>query len=272
MLGANVLAFLIPVVVLVATVFSPTEVFGANRKLHLKKPSKHLLEISDSGPKRSTEQNSFSQRLFDEPESQKIRNLTKETAFITGMESGLLNANYYGAYMVQDIAYLANGAEAYKNAADLMKDEFKTFYTEMATKWGSEYLKPMLTAWHLKDAGNVEPGTAAKEYMSFLITVSRGQPKYLAIAMLPCSMLWRWMADQLVDSVLVDSAYYSWFADNKSPSPGYKGSLERFVDANFDQEEFDTAKPFFCKAMVHECSFFSEGGNQTLCDLPPGCA
>ena len=230
------------------------------------------MEISHSGPKRSAEQNSFSQRLFDEPESQKIRDLTKETVFIRGMESGLLNANYYGAYMIQDIAYLANGAEAYKTAADLTKDKFKTFYTEMATKWGSEYLKPMLTAWHLKDAGNVEPGTAAKEYMSFLITVSKGQPKYLAIAMLPCSMLWRWMADQLVNSVPVDSAYYSWFQDNRSPSPGYKGSLERFVDSNFGQEEFETAKPFFCKAMVHECSFFSESGNQTLCDLPPGCA
>ena len=188
------------------------------------------------------------------------------------MASGLLNANDYGAYMVQDIAYLANGAEAYKNAADLTEDMFETFYTETATKWESEYLKPMLTAWHLKDAGNVEPGTAAKEYMSFLITVSKDQPKYLAIAMLPCSMLWRWMADQLVDSVPVDSAYYKWFEDNKSRYPGYKGSLERFVDANFDQEEFNTAKPFFCKAMVYECSFFRESGNQVPCDLPTGCA
>ena len=230
------------------------------------------MEISQSGPKRSAEQNSFSQSLFDETESQKIRNLTKETVFIRGMKSGLLNANYYGAYMVQDIAYLANGADAYKNAAALTEVKFKAFYTEMATKWGSEYLKPTLTAWHLKDAGNVEPGTAAKEYMSFLITVSKDQPKYLAIAMLPCSMLWRWMADQLVSSVPVDSAYYSWFQDNKSPSPGYKGSLETFVDENFGQEEFKTAKPFFCKAMVHECSFFSESGNQTPCDLPPGCA
>ena len=187
------------------------------------------------------------------------------------MTSGLLNANDYGAYMIQDIAYLANGAKAYQNAANRTEGDFKAFYTNMSIRWRSDYLQQMLTAWHLNSSENIEPGTAAKEYMLYLINVSTSQPKYLAVAMLPCTMLWRWMADQLVCSVSAYSAYYSWFQDNKSPSPGHKGSTERFVDAHFTPDEFKTAKPFFCKSMVHECSFFSESGNQKPCDLPPGC-
>ena len=111
------------------------------------------------------------------------------------MKSGKLGANYYGAYMVQDIAYLAYGADAYRTAALHTEGRFRDFYIQRATLLESDYLKPMVTKWHLKDDKKVVLGKAAINYVSFLFTVSREQPKCLAIAMLPCSMLWRWMAD-----------------------------------------------------------------------------
>lgn len=235
-------------------------------------------EISHSGLKKSAVQDSFSQRLFDDDgiRSLVIRNLTKESAFIQGMVSATLNANYYGAYMVQDIAYLRNAVNAFNSAAAKMRDqgqsEFEQFYRNESSVWESRYLAPMLTAWHLENTQNVQPGTAAQAYMSFLTNVSQQHAKYLAIAMLPCTMLWRWMADELFPLVQVNSAYYSWFNENKSSRPGYRGRLEIFVDQKFrSQEEYQKAKVFFCQAMVSELNFFRESGKENRYPLPPEC-
>lgn len=192
------------------------------------------------------------------------------------MASGTLNANYYGAYMVQDLDYLHVVVNAFNRAAAIMRqqglDEFERFYRNQSAVWRSDYLEPLLEVWHLENTQKVQPGTAASEYMSFLTTVSQDHAKYLAIALLPCAMLWRWLADELFPSVQVNSAYYSWFQENKSKSPGYRSSLERFVDENFSSEgEYQNAKPFFCQAMVKELNFFREGANQNLYVLPPEC-
>ena len=235
-------------------------------------------EISHSGLKKSAVQDSFSQRLFDDDgiRSLVIRNLTKESAFIQGMVSATLNANYYGAYMVQDIAYLRNAVNAFNSAAAKMRDqgqsEFEQFYRNESSVWESKYLAPLLRKWHLNNTQDVQPGTAAQKYMSFLTTVSEKHAKYLAIAMLPCTMLWRWMADELFPLVQVNSAYYSWFNENKSSRPGYRGRLEIFVDQKFrSQEEYQKAKVFFCQAMVSELNFFRESGKENRYPLPPEC-
>lgn len=254
---------------------------GRDNKVHEKNPSKPLLKLPEEffrgkRPKTSAEPLSFSQRLFNDEDIQSptIREKTIESDFIQGMASGTLNANYYGAYMVQDLAYLYNAVNAFNNAAEVTgQSDFEQFYRNKSSEWDSDYLVPMLEDWHLVNTENVQPSTEAREYMSFLITVSQEKPEYLAIAMLPCTMLWRWMADELYDSVPQGSAYYHWFEENKSPEPGYQGSLEIFVDEHFTTEqEYEEAKPIFCQAMVGECDFFHEGGGQSRCELPAECS
>ena len=80
--------------------------------------------------------------------------------------------------------------------------------------------------------------------------------------MLPCTMLWPWIADQLIDSVDKNNPYYVWFKDNKL-SPGHKSHLERFVDHFFVQvepEEQQKCLSIF-QGLVNELNFFR---NQTL--------
>ena len=210
----------------------------------------------------------FSERLFNDPRSQKILELTKETVLITGMQSGTLNANYYGAFMVQDIAYLANGVVAYKKAAlEIKEGIFQKLYNERAHNLYTRYVKPMQTDWHLKNHESVKLGIAAEKYVTFLHHVSTENPRYLAIAMLPCSMLWRSLANQLHESVSKASAYYTWFEKNKTEK-GYRGTLEKFVDDHFGQSEFEIAKPFFWEALAYEYSFFCESGKEQSCTLP----
>ena len=76
-------------------------------------------------------------------------------------------------------------------------------------------------------------GPAAKIYVEYEGRVSRDYPKFLAIAMLPCHMLWPWIANQLIDFVAKSNPYYKgWFKENET-APNHKGHLEKFVDSHF---------------------------------------
>ena len=71
-------------------------------------------------------------------------------------------------------------------------------------------------------------GPAAKMYVDYESTLSHEDPKYLSTAMLPCAMLWPWIAGQLIDRVEKENPYYGWFEDNR-PEPKEKSRLEKFV-------------------------------------------
>ena len=75
---------------------------------------------------------SFSQDLFNNETSVKIRNAAKESKFIQGMATGTLDPDDYGGYMVQDAAYCFNAVEAFDHAAAQMqaqgKPEFSLLY------------------------------------------------------------------------------------------------------------------------------------------------
>ena len=109
-------------------------------------------------------------------------------------------------------------------------------------------------------------GPAAATYVGFERALSQNDPKYLCIAMLPCTMLWPWIADQLIASVDKNNPYYVWFKDNK-PSPGHKSHLEMFVDHFFVQvgpEERQKCLSIFQEGLVNEVNFFRSACDQTL--------
>ena len=54
------------------------------------------------------QEGSFSSALFNEPMSEIIRNLAKESEYIQGMDKGILDPNVFGGYTVQDAAYCFN--------------------------------------------------------------------------------------------------------------------------------------------------------------------
>ena len=58
-------------------------------------------------------------------------------------------------------------------------------------------------------------------YVGYESTLSQEYPKFLATAMLPCTMLWSWIAGELIDFVDKKNPYYGWFEDNK-PDPNNK--------------------------------------------------
>ena len=202
--------------------------------------------------------------MFDDKVSDKIRKAALKSNFIKGMMLGTLSANQYGRYMVQDTAYLSSAVAALESAAEQMEINrnlaFAHFYMTQAKKY-KQYYEVQLKTWGLENAEGVAMDPAAKMYVAYQSVLSKNQPRYLSIGMLPCTMLWRWLATGLFGSVETTNPYYSWFDQNKN-AKDYQGSLEKFVDAHFKPGEMKESTFIFCEGMMSELNFFLEAGGQ----------
>jgi len=209
---------------------------------------------------------SFSQDLFNNATSVTIRNAAKETKFIQGMANGTLDPDDYGGYMVQDAAYCFNAVGAFDFAAQQMqlqgKLEFSLLYRVQSESYKS-YNQEFVKTWRLKNTDSVVMGPAAEMYVGYESALSRQDAKFLSIAMLPCTMLWPWIAGELIDSVDKKNPYYGWFEDNK-PDPNDKSRLEKFVDFFFTEEDKEKSLLIFHEGLVNELNFFRDACDETL--------
>ena len=210
---------------------------------------------------------SFCSALFNDPKSKFIRNLAKESTFIQGMVKGSLDPNVYGGYMVQDAAYCFNAVDSFERAAEKMqevgKPEFSLLYRTQSESFKRYNHSNFLEKWRLRNSDSVVMGPAVATYVGYERALSQNDPKYLCIAMLPCTMLWPWIADQLIASVEKNNPYYVWFDENKRGDQ----SLERFVDHFFVQvepEEQQKCLSIFQEGLVNELNFFRSACDQTL--------
>lgn len=163
-------------------------------KRELKKLRKIRFDASFLPPETlQSDRPSFSQELFNNKTSVKIRNAAKESMFIQGMASGTLDPDDYGGYTVQDAAYCFNAVEAFDVAANQMqgqgKPEFALMYRVYSESY-KQYNQEFVKVWRLKSTESIVMGPAAATYVGYESALSRQDPKYLAIAMLPCTMLW----------------------------------------------------------------------------------
>lgn len=231
----------------------------ACKRLQQLVPTAPRKDVVDGGP-------SFSQDLFNNEEIVKIRNTVLNTKFIAGMVSGTLNPNYYGGYTVQDAAYCYDAVAAYDTAAKEMQTqdmpEFSLLYRVQSESY-KYYNQEFVKTWHLKSTDSVVMGPAAAMYVGYEAAVSRQRPRFLAIAMLPCTMLWPWIANQLITHVNKNNPYYIWFEENKT-DPDHKSHLEKFVDSYFSPEEEKEALDIFRDGMINELNFFREACNESL--------
>ena len=124
----------------------------------------NVLLQEESLPGRS----SFSQDLFNNETSIKIRNAAKESKFIQGMATGTLDPDDYGGYMVQDAAYCFNAVGAFDHAAQEMqgqgKPEFSLLYRVQSESYKS-YNQEFVKTWRLKNTDSVVMGPAAEMYV-----------------------------------------------------------------------------------------------------------
>ena len=190
------------------------------------------------------------------------------------MALGSLKATQFGRYMVQDTAYLSNAVQMYSDAAQKMEEQsesdFALFYRVQASKYEG-YYKEFLKTWYLESANGVHLGPAVQAYMGYQQVVVKQHPRYLPVAMLPCTMLWPWMAGSLIEGVDKQNPYYAdWFMQNIR-QPGTQSSTETFVDQNEAAFDEGIALQIFCEGMMNELNFFREACDEAPVKLSDIC-
>lgn len=177
--------------------------------------------------------------------------------------------------MIQDTSYLANAAKVYTDAAQEMEEQgnpdFSLFFREQAAKYDI-YYQDFLKTWRLKSADDVDEEPAVQSYMGYHQALVKKNPRFLPIAMLPCTMLCPWMARELVGGVdkQRNPYYESWFLKNMREE-GQQSSTEKFVDTNFSPADEVTAIEIFCEEMMNELNFFREAGGEAPLSLIDVC-
>ena len=127
------------------------------------------------------------------------------------------------------------------------------------------YNQDFVKKWQLKNSDSVEMGSAAAMYVGYERSLSIQDPRFLSISMLPCQMLWSWIAGELIGSVKKGNPYYGWFNDNKPDPSGNKSTVEKFVD-RFIIKPADKQKAgdIFLEGMVNELNFFRDDCGERL--------
>ena len=107
------------------------------------------------------------------------------------------------------------------------KPEFSLLYRVQSESY-KQYNQEFVKTWRLKDTESVVMAPAASMYVGYEAALSRQDAKYLAIAMLPCTMLWLWIAGQLINSVDPKNPYYDWLTTtslNPTTKAGWRSLL-----------------------------------------------
>lgn len=254
----------------------------------MEKPSKSGADTfpaessEDNGHKKSADlSDSFSKHLFTDQRILGRKNgllrLTKNTKFIQGIATGDLPIHDYAANMLQNFAFLSNAIKATKQAAGIMELrgelEYALIYRSQARLYEHKLYKTMSRELRTKSTDNVVLNPVVEEYVFFVKYVSDHHPKYLAIALLPRTMLWRWIADGLFNAARTrDNLYFGWIEENKSKEQDEQSALEKFVDKKFsNDDEYLKVAGIFCRAMMYEVNFFREGGRESRRGFPAFC-
>lgn len=178
-----------------------------------------------------------------------------QSCFIVGIASGRLNPNFYGKYTLQDAVYCYH---ATRNLRTLLKkvtlDEYKNFLKTRIDSF-EKYTNEMFEDWQIENPDGIRLGEAARDYIQMQEKIADSNLNFIysLIAMLPCEMLWPWLA-QSIDNGDKNNLYYSWIEGNK-----YSGrSLEKFIN-QLDETALDMnlVGRIFSGGILCEFNFFS---------------
>ena len=101
-------------------------------------------------------------------------------------------------------------------------------------------------------------------YMGYQQIVVNESPRNLAIAMLPCSMLYPYLANAGVKNPMQNPYNKDWFVVNKREG---ESSTEKFVNQYLADGKFEDQLEIFLNGMLSELNFFLEAENQPLLSL-----
>lgn len=214
----------------------------------------------------------LSNKLWDN--SQDLAYKALETEFLHGIRHGSLHPDKYGGYSIQDAAYCFNAIKDYEIVIRKTKNADVKKFLEQRLKGYSDYVDSIKETWYIKNAESIEPGTAAQNYIDFegKIASNAGDfndEVYFVVAMIPCSRLWYWLANQMAAYEGPGNAYSFWIRENKQGDGGKK--LEDFVNKYQQILDKDEANEIYREAMRCEVNFMRSACQQELLPCEMNC-
>ncbi|XP_034168967.2 uncharacterized protein LOC117599464 [Pangasianodon hypophthalmus] len=184
-----------------------------------------------------------------------VANKTLHVDFLQQMQTNSLQAERYINFTLQDINYVLEVTNMLKMMSKKVRkpEDIRDFITGRYTSYKS-FLDVLLQQYFFKDTPPIKPTPAMKKYLETYSAVMKKDPIYFAVALLPCSRLWVWLANNL--NIPETNAYYTWKVDNTGgdPEKDYKALLNKYLDTN---EKINTANTLFRKQMQNEHDFFA---------------
>ncbi|CAI5685315.1 uncharacterized protein LOC102082023 [Oreochromis niloticus] len=188
--------------------------------------------------------------------NQDIAEHTLHTPFLQHMQLGDLQADNYVKFIIQDINYLVvvtdmldkmrNKVKVPEDLHSFMEDRYESYKT---------YAESTLKEFNLNSVSNINSTPVMKKYLSDYKDIMENQdPIYFAVALLPCSRLWLWLANQLNENCC--NAYFTWKMSNMygHPEQHYKALLDKYLTTPKQKE---LANKLFRQQMKNEHDFFA---------------
>ncbi|KAL2076731.1 hypothetical protein ACEWY4_027671 [Coilia grayii] len=185
-----------------------------------------------------------------------IAEQTLEVPFLQHMQMGDLQADNYVIFTIQDINYLVRVTAMLKEMCKKVKvpEDLKDFFEDRYKSYQS-YADATLEKFHLKGVEDIVPTEAMEKYLSNYQTVmEEEEPIYFAVALLPCVVLWLWLANQLKEGYC--NAYFTWKKENAHghPEQHYRDLLDKHLTT---KEQIAKANNIFRQQMQNEHDFFA---------------
>lgn len=179
-------------------------------------------------------------------------------AFVQGIADGSLPKARFAYYVGQDAFFLEAFARAYSIAATKAPtwQGFETFHALADGVLQELQLHQSYAAQWGVDLKQVEPGTATRRYVDFLLATAWSAPVGLtAVAMSPCMRLYAFLGQQLAQGGIPDHAYADWI---RTYSSGEFEPLAQKLESLADEYARDTpaVRDTYRYAMVCERDFF----------------
>lgn len=202
--------------------------------------------------------------------SAKVAQHTLETNFIRGIATSTLSPMHYARYMIQDAIFCHNVTQNLQTLLAKHQHPDYQLFLESRIAAFEKYTFTMFTEWRILQPNGINLSKEAINYINFQKKICHELNFFIAlIAMLPCEMLWPWLAHQ-IDNGDKNNLYYFWIESNKSKGK----SLQSFIDNNSTHVDVILAKKIFHTSLMNELSFFRSAfeeeaqNTDVMIDLP----
>ena len=204
------------------------------------------------------------QEYFEYALLNKIPQLAQNSNFFQGMATNKLDIKFFTKFMLQDTRYLEHVAALSRDLIPYFnkrgQTDFENFFVSRAPRYEKD-LNAILQNYGLADTKCVKTGNAVQMYIDFLDKVTKNNPEDLPLALLACSKLWPWMANNYYGQIDPNNKFKEWFEENR---PNQPGTTEIFVDTHFQQKDPQKSRLIFCEGLIMEANLFREAGEEEL--------